>query len=480
MNHHIRSRFHLLSPVVVSLFMLLGLGVMGPIRAETKWIRMRTANFEVYSSIGERQTRNTLKYFEQVREFFIKLNGREPKSPAPAFIVIFGNRKDAEAAGMKPSTFGYFAPIGDRDYLVLYQPGDFASENATHEYTHLITSHSGLRYPVWLNEGLAEFFSTFTVLNNSVTIGDPIPGRVLALRKNKWVPLSVIMSADENSPYYRDPELNDSLYNEGWAAVHLLYTFKDYRPKFPTFLTEMSKGKSVDEVLQDIYGKSLSEFEAELRVYISQNEFAHLVAKFEIDRSKKDAAAEPAPPFDLQLALSDVDVRPNASADHRKILEELKNQNPKRPEPWSGLAYLDLRERKTANAFDNFTHAYSLGSRTSRLLWDYGRMAQGSRPDDSVKALAELATMEPARVDVRIELAWSQYNAKKFDEALKTLNGITIENLDQAPRFFSALALTQLATGDRTAASRTTDILVRYAKTDNDRAMVDRIRRALQ
>src|SRR6476659_9670049 len=138
MNHHIRSRFHLLSRVVVSLFMLLGLGVMGPIRAETKWIRMRTANFEVYSSIGERQTRNTLKYFEQVREFFIKLNGREPKSPAPAFIVIFGNRKDAEAAGMKPSTFGYFAPIGDRDYLVLYQPGDFASENATHEYTHLI------------------------------------------------------------------------------------------------------------------------------------------------------------------------------------------------------------------------------------------------------------------------------------------------------------------------------------------------------
>src|SRR5262249_17253315 len=154
-------------------------------------------NFEVYSSIGERQTRNTLKYFEQVREFFIKLNGREPKSPAPAFIVIFGNRKDAEAAGMKPSTFGYFAPIGDRDYLVLYQPGDFASENATHEYTHLKTSHSGLRYPVWLNEGLAEFFSTFAVLNNSVTIGDPIPGRVLALRKDKWVPLSTIMSADE-------------------------------------------------------------------------------------------------------------------------------------------------------------------------------------------------------------------------------------------------------------------------------------------
>ena len=47
--------------------------------AEPKWIRMSTPNFEVLSSAGERETRNTLQYFEQVRDFFLKFNGHAPK-----------------------------------------------------------------------------------------------------------------------------------------------------------------------------------------------------------------------------------------------------------------------------------------------------------------------------------------------------------------------------------------------------------------
>jgi hypothetical protein len=44
------------------------------------------------SSAGERETRNTLNYFEQVREFFLKFNGHAPKEPAPVTIVIFGSK----------------------------------------------------------------------------------------------------------------------------------------------------------------------------------------------------------------------------------------------------------------------------------------------------------------------------------------------------------------------------------------------------
>jgi hypothetical protein len=94
--------------------------------------------------------------------------------------------------------------------------------------------------------------------------------------------------------------------------------------------------------------------------------------------------------------------------------------------------------------------------------------------------LKELAALEPNRAEVQIELAWSQYYARQFNDALMTLAKTKLERIEQAPRFFSAQAYVQLELGDPIAASRTLDILERYAKSDADRMLVDRLTRALE
>ena len=38
--------------------------------ADPKWIRMPSADFEIYSSAGEGDTRRVLQYFERVHSFF--------------------------------------------------------------------------------------------------------------------------------------------------------------------------------------------------------------------------------------------------------------------------------------------------------------------------------------------------------------------------------------------------------------------------
>src|SRR6266700_4890906 len=43
--------------------------------AESRWIRMKSANFEMYSSAGARSTRDTIREFEQVRGFFLQTLG---------------------------------------------------------------------------------------------------------------------------------------------------------------------------------------------------------------------------------------------------------------------------------------------------------------------------------------------------------------------------------------------------------------------
>jgi len=450
------------------------------LQGEPKWIRMQSPNFEVLSSAGERETRNTLNYFEQVREFFLKFNGHGPKEPAPVTIVIFGSEKEYEPYSLNKFALAYFSPRRDRDYIVMGRTGESAAHVATHEYTHLIAEHAGLHYPPWLNEGLAELFSTFTIMNGSIAIGDPIPNRILALREDSWVPLSTIMAADHDSPYYNEAGKAGSLYNEGWAAVHFIGTTSEYRPKFSAFLAAVANGTDSAEAIQKVFGKPLSTFETELRGYIGQGAFNHLIAKIDIDRTKKEVVAEAASSFDVKFALTDIDSRPNATAERRRVLEELKRENPGRPEPWAGLAYLDWQEGKSSQAAEGFSKAYALGAHSNRMLWDYGRLAQSSQPQESVKVLKELAALEPNRAEVQIELAWSQYYARQLNEALMTLAGTKLETIEQAPRFFSAQAYVQLGMGDPLAASRTLEILKRYSKTDADRMQVDRLSRALE
>src|SRR6185295_5300464 len=179
-----QERKHSTGFVILLAVFLAAMASAVPLRAEPKWIRMRSPNFDVLSSAGERETRNTLKYFEQVREFFLKFNGHAPNESVPVSIVIFGSEKEYET--YKPNNFAvaYFYPVGDRDYIVMGRTGEQAEQVAIHEYTHLVAQHAGLRYPPWLNEGLAELFSTFTVMNDSIAIGDPIPGRIQALRED--------------------------------------------------------------------------------------------------------------------------------------------------------------------------------------------------------------------------------------------------------------------------------------------------------
>jgi hypothetical protein len=57
---------------------------------------------------------------------------------------------------------GLFVPGRDLNYILLVNDGrPNRLPIVLHEYTHLITSNSDQPLPVWLSEGLAEYYSTF-------------------------------------------------------------------------------------------------------------------------------------------------------------------------------------------------------------------------------------------------------------------------------------------------------------------------------
>jgi tetratricopeptide (TPR) repeat protein len=146
-------------------------------------------------------------------------------------------------------------------------------------------------------------------------------------------------------------------------------------------------------------------------------------------------------------------------ASTREQLETLAAEAPTQPEPHTQLGYLVWRGGDGAQAQKEFEKSYELGGRSARMLWDYGRMIESRNPKVAAQALSDLLEREPARSDVRIELATAQYNDNQAGEALKTLAKLPGVSYDEAPRYYSLAASVALKLGDRVQAKALAEML---------------------
>ena len=452
----------------------------GDAYSQSKWIRMQSPNFEAFSSAGERDTRDALRSFERVRDFFLQVNKREPPKPVPVYVVVFGSEKEYAPFRFNEAAIAYYFGGADRDYIVMGRTGEQAARIAVHEYVHLVARHAGLKFPTWLNEGLADLYSTLRMQGDKALVGDLIPGRLQSLFTDKWVPLSVILSADHDSPYYNEKNKAGGFYSESWALVHMLSLSPEYAPKFTEFLNAIQSGADTATALDKVYGKSIPAIEKDLQAYYRGTQFFGRLYPVKLANAKENAPSTPAPMFDVKLALADLTNRPGREVETRKTLEDLAREDPKRPEPWIGLGYLDWRSNQVGDAAEAFGKAYGLGDRNPKLLWDYGRLAEREHPENAIDVLTDLFRLEPERLDVRMELAALHLNARRPGAALSSLADVSSVTPEDAPRFFTLLANAQIQLGDRAGARITVAKLAANAKEPADRARVEQMQRFLE
>jgi Flp pilus assembly protein TadD len=422
--------------------------------AEPRWIRLQTDSFEIYSTGSETNSRETLRQFEEVRAFFPRGGVQESQKSARIRIIAFNSQKEFEPYRFNEYSTAYYKKSAERDTIVMSRLGPETRPIAIHEYVHLVAQRLGLKAPPWFNEGLAELYSTLRPIGDKTMVGDLIRERMRSLLVDKWVPLAVILAADQTSPYYNEKNKAGSLYNEGWALTHMLLLSDEYRPHSDAFMRAMLQGKDSVEALTAACGKPLAAIEKDLQAYLRGNRFHALVFPTKLDQSKVQAAAEPAPMFEVRMLLVDLTDRPGNTAATREQLERLAREAPSQPEPHTQLGYLLWRGGDNAQAETEFEKSYSLGGRSARMLWDYGRMIEVKNPKKAIQVLQDLLDQEPARQEAQIELASALYQDNQTGEAMRTLAKLPSVTPDEAPRYFSLAAYIALKMGDRTQAKR--------------------------
>jgi len=277
------------------------------------WVRVETPNFIVFGEGGEKRTRDVAAEFERFREALGRVvAGAATRAAVPTTVVVFETRRSLAPYrpiynGKPVDVAGYFSSDSDINRVVLtIENREQALRTVFHEYVHLVASNVAEGIPVWLNEGLAEYYSTFLVKDEgrSATLGAVVPEHVALRNEKPLLPLKDLLGVTHDSPMYNEGERRSVFYAEAWVLVHFLIAGEPSRSKE---LAEYARATGAGMPAAQAWEHSFGNYDPipDLRRYVKQFSVRGFMYRFPagIDKVKGDVAALSG--ADLEAALGD-------------------------------------------------------------------------------------------------------------------------------------------------------------------------------
>ncbi len=441
------------------------------------WLRIRSQNFELFTTAGERTGRDLVNHFEQVRAFFYEAFGSQPIAARQARIIVFRNEKEYQPFRPSQSASAFYQPGVDHDFIVMMKNGAGVEDVAVHEYTHLLVGQSGQKdIPIWLNEGLAELYSNLEPRGGRIIVGKPLPGRAQALATERWIPVRTLLTVDHDSPYYQEKTRAGMFYAESWILVHMLVLSREYRPKLRAMLEELKHGDSA-RALETAYGKPVEDIEKDLRFYMGQSMLAAAVFDAPAVKPEGEVQVDRAAGMTARLALAELlAVTPGRGSQAHATYLQLQRDYPNRWEVEQAVAEFDLRERRNSEAAEHFAIAAELGARSPQMYVRYARaLTLTNRDDDAIKVLRTAVSLDPASDEARYDLGMALVRAGQFRQAVDELGRIKKLGPEQAPRYYYSFAFAAYKLGDNVRARTLIHEARRYTRNPEELAALDKL-----
>ncbi|MGI9068707.1 MAG: hypothetical protein ACR2HX_20185 [Pyrinomonadaceae bacterium] len=153
-----------------------------PVSAKDSWVRVSSKNLVLVGNANEKEIKQVGVRLEQFREIVSRLfAGANFKSSVPTTVIVFKSDKSYRPFKPTPNVAGYFQSGSDVNYITLTTESRGTERKPFniifHEYTHLLVNATSINVPTWFNEGLAEYYSTFSIADDQkVVLGRPIAG----------------------------------------------------------------------------------------------------------------------------------------------------------------------------------------------------------------------------------------------------------------------------------------------------------------
>lgn len=360
------------------LCLLLGFSTEG-VWAKDEWVRVRSKNFQLVGNAAEKDIRLVAAKLEQFREVFRQLYSRvNSDSPTPINVVVFKDEKSfrdfkpvGDDGNAREWVAGYFQSGEDVNYIALSTDGEKARTYRTifHEYVHYLVSNDIGRsnIPPWFNEGLAEYYETFTIEDDrKISLGNLIDSHLQLLRKNKLMPLETFFGVDNYTLHRQGKDGVGLFYAQAWALMHYLMQGNSgiRSPQLNKFIESVLNGKTPKQAFGETFETDYATMEGELKKYIEQKSYRTSVITLK-DRLifENQMQSSPISEAEAKAVLGDLLYHMNRLPEASVLLEEALKLDGNSGLANASLGLIKMRQEKFAEAGKYLEKAVALDSR---------------------------------------------------------------------------------------------------------------------
>lgn len=331
---------------------------------EGAWHRAATPHFVLFAKADRDSVLRLARNLESMAEmleregFGVRTAERQrvtmvalpEKKDFQAHLPVRGGRR-AEVAGLAHKlpygTWIGFAAYDDRGRMV-----------AHHELLHAIVDAALGNAPLCLNEGLAEFYSTWRASERGGRYGEAIPWHQWVVSHEKPLTLDALFEIDRDSPSYkRDGDAQKLFYAQSWAVVHYLMRLDGRSKRFRELAVAIAGGAPPRKAFAKSYpGENWDQIPGKLSAYVESERIGSWELRLaeplaQLPVAVREASdAEVAAHVGMWRVLED-DVDAGAT---RALFEQSRASAAEPGLALAGLGLLEQRERREPEALRHF------------------------------------------------------------------------------------------------------------------------------
>ena len=357
------------------------------------WIEVRSPHFVVVTTANEKQARRIADQFERMRSLFHALFPKlkiDPSSP----IIVIAVKDDKDFRALEPQEYlakgslqlgGLFLRAADKNYVLLHleAQGEHPYSTVYHEYTHLLMSKAEWM-PLWLNEGLAEFYQNTDIDETDARLGQPSVEDIRLLRQTTLLPLPILFAVDYNSPYYHEENKGSIFYAESWALAHyLLVTDADKKTDLlPRYADLLASGTDPLTAATNAFG-DLKKLQLDLNVYVQQAQFRFFKKKVSTETGPTTFKIETLTSPQADAIRANFLASNRRTQDARALLDHVLKDDPTNVAARETLGFLEFQAGHLQEAKKWYRQAVELDSQSYLAHYYFAAISMQDKVDPS-------------------------------------------------------------------------------------------------
>lgn len=335
-------------PATAALPLLLLL-LLPPAHSQTPaWGVLEGEHLSIYAETGEAEARQAAEALHDMEAGMAALWGPIPSQAPPLRVYLFRNLDGLRSMGARGFSRGFFQSGPDSDFIAVLGAGDDTLRSLRHEFVHRVLYRTSRRVPGWIEEGLAELYSTLTRTRDGWQVGLPIESHVDALRLLDWAALPQLAQMGDDDETWNRAGGVMRYYGQSWAIVHLLAVGSERASRFPALLDRLRNGESLAAALQSEFALSPDALLREARARILSGRLPARLSPGPAPPPATPASWRTLPHEDVAAFMADLAIATGSRAADDRWLRELQRAGRTSPKSRIRLGILALRQgRKT-------------------------------------------------------------------------------------------------------------------------------------